>query len=158
VRVGVTGHSNLTKATEQLVHDALRDLLGRYSGDLVGVTCLARGADQIFARAVLDLGGQVEVILPAPDYRDAKVKPDNLAEFDGLLERASSVRYTEHATSGREAYMAASKMLLESVDRLVAVWDGLPASGYGGTGDVVEHARKTGVPVDVVWPDGAERQ
>ncbi|MBA9001661.1 hypothetical protein HNR21_000543 [Actinomadura cellulosilytica] len=28
----------------------------------------------------------------------------------------------------------------------------------GGTGDVVEHARKIGVPVDVVWPDGAERE
>jgi len=158
VRVGVTGHSNLTEATEQLVYDALWDLLGRYDGDLVGVTCLARGADQIFARAVLDSGGRVEVILPAPDYRDAKVKPDNLAEFDDLLGRASSVRYTGHATSGRQAYMAASKMLLESVDRLVAVWDGLPAGGYGGTGDVVEHARKIGVPVDVVWPDGAERQ
>lgn len=30
-----------------------------------GVTCLARGADQIFARVVLDLGGTVEVVLPA---------------------------------------------------------------------------------------------
>jgi hypothetical protein len=42
-------------------------------------------------------------------------------------------------------------------DVLLAVWDGRPARGFGGTGDVVAYARRRGVPVEVVWPRGAER-
>ncbi|WP_171049916.1 hypothetical protein [Nocardia cyriacigeorgica] len=41
-------------------------------------------------------------------------------------------------------------------DRLIAVWDG-QVSERGGTGTVVELARTAGVPVDIVWPDGAQR-
>ncbi|MGH3328714.1 MAG: hypothetical protein ACRDPT_13125 [Streptomycetales bacterium] len=157
-RIGITGHSNLTDATADLVHAALRDALTLYAGaELVGVTCLARGADQIFARAVLDVGGRVEVVLPAADYREEKVKPDNRAEFDELLIRAACVRYMPFLTSGREAYMAAGEEVLKSTDRLMAVWDSGPSGGLGGTADVVEHVRRAGTPVDVIWPDGAER-
>lgn len=156
-RIGITGHSNLTDATAQLVYRALREHLDPLGADIVGVTCLARGADQVFARAVLDVGGRIEVILPAPDYRDAKVKPDNLAAFDELIGRAEAVRYMPFTTSGREAYMAASEELVKSCDRLIAVWDSGPSGGLGGTADVVEHARAEGKHVDVVWPDGAER-
>jgi hypothetical protein len=40
---------------------------------------------------------------------------------------------------------------------MMAVWDGHPADGRGGTGDVVERARALGLPVTVVWPAGAAR-
>jgi hypothetical protein len=40
---------------------------------------------------------------------------------------------------------------------LCAVWDGLPARGYGGTADVVAYARQHGKPVHVIWPAGARR-
>ncbi len=43
------------------------------------------------------------------------------------------------------------------VGQLVAVWDGAPSDGTGGTGDVVLAARERGLPVTVVWPDGAVR-
>ncbi|MFC0040667.1 hypothetical protein [Actinomadura rayongensis] len=156
MRIGVSGHTNITPPTSDLVARALRDLLAPHA-DVTGVTCLARGADQVFAQVVLDLGGRVEVVLPARDYRAAKVRPDDLAVFDGLLGRAAVVRYAPFATSGDAAYMAASELLVGSVERLVAVWDGRPASGHGGTADVVTHARAVGLPVDVVWPDGAAR-
>jgi hypothetical protein len=55
------------------------------------VTCLARGADQIFADIVLELGGAIEVVLPAADYRQRKVKSDNVSEFDRLIARAARV-------------------------------------------------------------------
>nr|WP_202420601.1 hypothetical protein [Actinomadura rayongensis] len=148
----------MTERAAEVVHAALRDALVPYAGaELVGVTCLAKGADQIFARAVLDVGGRVEIILPAPDYREEKVKPDNRAAFDELLIQAACVRYMPFLTSGREAYMAAGEEVLKRVDRLMAVWDGRPSGGLGGTADVVEHARLLGTPVDVIWPDGAER-
>lgn len=53
--------------------------------------------------------------------------------------------------------MAASVEMLKHADLLFAVWDGLPARGFGGTADVVAHARKAGVPVIVIWPNGAHR-
>jgi hypothetical protein len=28
---------------------------------------------------------------------------------------------------------------------------------YGGTADVVANARERGIPVRIIWPDGAER-
>lgn len=47
--------------------------------------------------------------------------------------------------------------MIDHCDRLVAVWDGLPARGYGGTADAVACAREGEVPVRVVWPEGAVR-
>lgn len=157
-RIGITGHSNLTPATVKLVAEALRAVLAEHTpSELVGVTCLARGADQVFARVVLDLGGAVEVVLPAADYRERKVKPGNAAEFDELIGRAARVRTLAFVESNRDAYMAASEDVLTNVDEMVAVWDGGPSGGHGGTADVVVAARARGIPVMVVWPNGAAR-
>ncbi|SFS64667.1 hypothetical protein SAMN05660874_02263 [Saccharopolyspora flava] len=159
MRIGITGPSNLTPETSRLVYRALGRELDAHRGDaVIGVSCLARGADQVFARVVLDAGGTLEVVLPAADYRERKVKPDNAAEFDELLARSATVRTLAFPESNREAYMAAGEHVLNSVDAMIAVWDGKPSGGHGGTGDVVEAARRRGIPVTVVWPDGAERE
>ncbi|ASO21566.1 hypothetical protein FHR81_003210 [Actinoalloteichus hoggarensis] len=158
MRIGVTGHSNLTADSEPLIAEAIRERLrDRAPGGLVGVTCLARGADQVFAEVICELGGAVEVVLPAADYRARKVKPDNAARFDRLLGRASSVHTMPFDTSSSAAYMAASERLLDGVDEVIAVWDGRPSAGSGGTADVVIAARQRGLPVSVVWPTGAGR-
>lgn len=157
-RIGITGHANLTTETVPLVAEGIRTAVAPYVDDgLTGVTCLACGADQVFARVVLDLGGAIDVVLPAADYRERKVKPDNAAEFDELLGKAATVHTMPFAESNREAYMAASEHILSTVDALVAVWDGGPSGGYGGTADVVDAARGRGIPITVVWPPGAER-
>ncbi|SDP57547.1 hypothetical protein SAMN04487905_105285 [Actinopolyspora xinjiangensis] len=158
IRVGITGHSSLTPRTREMVRAALRTTLRPHvQHGLHGVTCLARGADQLFAHAVRDVGGSYEVVLPADDYRDAKVKPDDLPEFDTLVEYATTVHIMPFSTSGRAAYQAASAHILDTVDWLVAVWDGQPSDGAGGTGDTVAAARERGLPVTVVWPEGAAR-
>lgn len=157
MRVGITGHSNLTPDSVPVVAEALGKVLADLGEPVVGVTCLARGADQIFASAVLETGGEIDVVLPAADYRDRKVKPDNRAEFEALISRATHVQVLPFETSNRAAYMAASEAVLSGVEHVVAVWDGQPSDGHGGTGDVVAAARERGVPVTVVWPDGAKR-
>ena len=118
---------------------------------------MAKGADQLFARAVLDLGGSLDVVLPAADYRERKVKPDNAAEFDALISKAANVHTMPFAMSNRDAYMSASEHVLSSVEAMIAVWDGQRSDGRGGTEDVVRAARDRGLPVAVVWPEGAER-
>src|SRR5699024_10863580 len=103
-------------------------------------------------------GGELEVVLPSVDYREAEVRSYNLEQVDDLLMRSTLVRYLPNRTAGREADAAANEAMLGGIDRLVAVWDGRPSGGKGGTGDAVEAARGRGVPVDVVWPDGARRE
>jgi hypothetical protein len=49
---------------ENFVDHTIRDELSRFPiNDLVGVSCLSDGADQFFARAVVNLGGKLEIII-----------------------------------------------------------------------------------------------
>jgi hypothetical protein len=155
MRVAVTGHMNITEETAVLVREEIARRLAEVP-DLVGVSCIARGADSVFAQAVLDADGRLEVVLPSRNYREAKVEPDQAPVFDELMARASEVRVMDFEEAGREAYEAANEALLRSADRLVAVWNG-EGGEAGGTGSVVKLARERGVVVDVVWPEGAAR-
>ncbi|MFF7369372.1 hypothetical protein [Streptomyces tricolor] len=159
--IAVTGHMDLTEDTVPLVRTALEDLLKQYADDggLVGVSCIAKGADSLFAEAVLAAGGRLTVVVPSRDYRQNKVKPDHAALFDHLVEAADEVLVLPNDSADRQAYEAANAVLLERADRLVAVWNGAPPSGKGGgTADTVLEARAAGIPVHVVWPDGAARK
>jgi hypothetical protein len=42
-----------------------------------------------------------------------------------------------------EAFLAAGHYIVDHCDVLFAVWDELPAGAMGGTGDVVEYARRS---------------
>jgi hypothetical protein len=156
-RLGVTGHQHLPPRTVELVEAALRELLEPYdAGDLIGVTCLADGADQLFARAVLARGGVLEVVIPAVRYRDG-LRPEAWPSYDELLDRAQQVEHLAFEASTEEAHLAAGQAVVDRSDLVVAVWDGAPARGLGGTADVVTYARKHGVPVTIIWPEGASR-
>ncbi|MFI0767100.1 hypothetical protein ACH4TQ_19830 [Streptomyces sp. NPDC021218] len=158
--IAVTGHMDITDASVPLVRGELDKILAAYEpSSLVGVSCIAKGSDCLFADAVLAAGGRLAVVIPSADYRQAKVKPEHAATFDRLVEAADEVLVMPHATADRQAYEAANAVLLERADRLVAVWNGRPPTGKGGgTADVVHQAREADIPVDVVWPDGASRR
>lgn len=158
--IAVTGHMDLTEDSVPLVRGALDEILRQYeASDLVGVSCIAAGSDSLFAEAVLATGGRLVVVLPSKDYRQAKVKPSHADTFDRLAEAADEVCIMPHESANRQAYESANRTLLQRADRLVAVWNGAPPSGKGGgTADVVAEARESGLPVDVVWPQGAQRQ
>ncbi|MFF3871535.1 hypothetical protein [Streptomyces sp. NPDC001978] len=59
--------------------------------------------------------------------------------------------------SGSDTHMAGSELLVDQADELLAVWDGQPARGFGGTADAVAYAHRQGVPVRIIWPEGATR-
>jgi hypothetical protein len=116
---------------------------------------LAEGADRLVAREALALG--YELICPLPfaraiseqESRDAASR----AEYRALLAQAAAV----FALDGRrddpeqatEAYAAAMRVLLSQSDVLIAVWDGEPPRGAGGTADAVNLAIGLGIPV--IW-------
>ncbi|WP_028927044.1 hypothetical protein [Pseudonocardia acaciae] len=157
MNVAITGHRELPSATAELVDSAIRERLSlRAGGELVGLSCLADGADAIFARAVLDAGGALVAVVPATRYRDG-LPASHHPMYDALIGSAAEVVRLDHEESTSQAHMDASVYMLGRAHELIAVWDGKPARGYGGTADVVRAARERGVPVTVVWPAGAER-
>nr|WP_043636629.1 hypothetical protein [Nonomuraea candida] len=156
VRIAVSGHRGLPEETVVLVDGAVREALAEYGPGVAGLSCLADGADQIFARAVLDLGGVLEAVIPAKEYRDG-LPGECHAAYDELLGRAVRTHRLDFAESTAESHMTASARMLDDADVLFAVWDGQPARGFGGTADVVAEARRREVPVRVIWPDGAQR-
>jgi hypothetical protein len=157
--VGMTGHQGLPTPTAELVTAALRDTLRAYTPNLVGVTMLGPGADQLFARVVLELGGALYVVQPTTgrQYRDSFEDADAQRGYDELYARASYFEALEHAESTEQAHMDAGRVVVDRSTVLVAVWDGQPSRGLGGTADVVAYARQRGVPVTVIWPEGASR-
>lgn len=158
MRIGITGHTNLTARAAELIYRELVLHLRALDGSgVVGVTCLADGADQLFAKAVREVGGDYEVVLPAPDYRNV-LSRDRLADFDALLAGARAVLPTGVPRAGVRAYVVANRIMLDRVERLIAVWDGDELTNPpGGTADVVQRARRRGVSTTVIWPAGAER-
>jgi hypothetical protein len=155
-RIAISGHRGLSAATTALVDQAIRAALKDHGGTVTGLSNLADGADQIFARAVLDTGGTIEAFIPARLYR-AGLPPEAHREYDDLLARASVVHDLPFTESTPESHMAASKLMIDSADELLTVWDGQPARAYGGTADVVAYARQRQMPVRVIWPPGAKR-
>jgi hypothetical protein len=157
--VGMTGHQGLPTPTADLVTAALRDTLRPHALNLVGVTMLGPGADQLFARVVLELGGTLYVVQPTVgmQYRDGFPDAEARRGYDELYGQASHVEALEHTESTEQAHMDAGKVVADRSSVLVAVWDGQPARGLGGTADVVAYARRRGVPVMVIWPEGATR-
>lgn len=157
-RLAITGHRGLPLATEKLVDAALREKIARRraTGELVGLSCLADGADTLFARAVLDADGTLIAIIPAAEYRDG-LPAEHHPTYDALLAEAADVIRLDHQASDSQAHMDASVRMISEADELLAVWDGKPARGYGGTADIVDAARDRSLPTTVVWPAGATR-
>ncbi|MGV9338352.1 hypothetical protein [Streptomyces sp. NPDC003688] len=157
MKIGITGHRGLDADVEAQVRALLAAQVEGYDpAELVGVSCIADGPDAWFAEAVLARGGRLEVVVPAAEYR-AGLPGRHHPVYDHLLARAADVHHTGLAESTSEAHQAGSEILVGLVDELIAVWDGKPARGYGGTADVVAYAERTGVPVRVLWPEGAVR-
>jgi hypothetical protein len=155
-RIAISGHRGLPDPTVRLVDQAIRAALAERAPDVTGLSCLADGADQIFARAVTDLGGTLEPVIPAAQYREG-LPADSHLEYNDLLAKATAVHPLPFIESTSESHMAASKLMVDEADELYAVWDGKPARSYGGTADVVAYARERGIPVRVIWPEGTQR-
>ncbi|RNL87017.1 hypothetical protein [Halostreptopolyspora alba] len=155
-RIAITGHRELTADVGRAVEEGIRARLSPLGSALVGMSCLADGADTIFARLVVDAGARLEVVVPALRYRDGLPRSHH-ATYDELLSKAALVHRLPHVESTPESHMEAGQHMVRRCDELIAVWDGQPARGHGGTADIVHLARENGRPVTVVWPEGAQR-
>ena len=154
MNVGITGHQELRGGSWEWVDAAIRKEINNFAAEeVVGVSSLAKGADQLFARIVVEYGYDLIVVLPMLGYRDRFVDNDDKIGFDLLSRKASRVEVLESVfRSDEEAYFEAGKEMVRYSDIVMAVWDGEKAAGLGGTGDVVEYALSVGKMVLHIEP------
>ena len=122
--------------------------------DLHLLSSLAEGADCLVAQAALQLGYQLHVVLPFARhiYAEDFVTPDAQHVFAALLGQAQTVLELPGARQDRPAaYLAAGRYLLAHSQLLLTLWDGLPAKGEGGTGQIVTEAGERHLVT--VWVD-----
>ena len=144
MRIGITGHQRLAQASEwDWARVETRRIVDRYDRPLIGISCLAAGADQLFAEIVLEKEGMLEAVIPFPEYEHSFSNPQDREKYRALLSSASSVEVLEKTRSTEEAYLAAGKRVVDLAEVMLAIWNGEPAGGVGGTADIVQYSRQT---------------
>ncbi len=120
---------------------------------------LAEGADRLVAEAALPLGYTLDVALPFVREEYETDFPQSTAAFDVLLAAATHRLELDgsHAPDHlNRSYEAVGRHVVRNVDLLIALWDGHPAKGRGGTGDIVRFAIRVGVPVWWIPDNGVD--
>ena len=107
----------------------MEEIQPRLPRPLVGLISLAVGVDQSFADIVKFAEGH---------DRDAYLR---------LLHLSRETRVLPTAGSERDACFRAGKQVVGMAELLITVWDGQPAAGLGGTGDVAQFALSCGKPL-----------
>ena len=125
------------------------------------VSALAEGADRLVVDEVFrhaarhGVEARLEAVLPFERDRYVELQEfseDAEVEFDRWLDQASSVTELGGAwepESRDRAYEAASLQVVARCDVLVALWDGRPSGGRGGTAETLLLAAETGKPC--IW-------
>ena len=168
--VGVTGHRAdvLPEGSVPVLRERVRDVLQRieesgrvlfeserglfasFAPKLRFVSPVADGADQIAAEVALELGWELQAILPfeRSAYRASLASEAARDRFDDLLARTDCLlELPGDPDHGLDAYVMTGRATVAHCDILIAIWDGLPPRGRGGTGEVVQLALTRGTAI-----------
>ena len=151
IKIGVTGHQHLKSINWEWSIENIRSYLCEYN-DVIGITCLAAGADQIFAELVLEQNGQIISILPYENIIESFIKKSDRQKFQELLSKSKQAITLPTADNKELAYLNAGKKVVDCCERMIAVWNEQPSEGLGGTADIVKYAQSQSKPVSVFNP------
>lgn len=152
---------------EQRVKELLRERLKKLDAGF-GYASAASGSDILFLETLLELGGEIHIVLP---YNKDQFLEDSVMDdynkgwkerYELILRKAAQVvtASEQKLGEGGMSYKYANLMLLglagiraEQLDtelRPLAVWDGGPGDGDGGTADAIAHWRGNELPIEIV--------
>ncbi|MFF4871553.1 hypothetical protein ACIPQA_25775 [Streptomyces sp. NPDC090109] len=152
------GHADLTPDAWELVREDLRARLKGLPTDVAGLVRAGAGLPLEFGRMVCEAGRSLVVCLPERSEALGGASPRDRDAQRELLALAEGMRMLPFDPLDRDACVSADEQLVRGCDRLLAVWDGSPSCGHDATAHMVAYARAHGVPVEVVWPEGAARR
>ncbi|MDX2185366.1 MAG: hypothetical protein SFV32_00395 [Opitutaceae bacterium] len=157
--VGFTGHRSLPapEAVAGAIRSLLSDLRAQGQGEWIAMASIAAGADRVFVEESLAAGLGWEAVLPLPEIDfERDFSPEEWRLVKTLLNRAELIETVHENGTREEGYLSAGLHVVNGCDVLVAVWDGLPARGTGGTAEIVAYARALDKPLAIISPtDGA---
>jgi hypothetical protein len=138
--IGITGHQKLSD--EVTIKWLTRELIYEYKR-LKYVACayssLAIGADQLFAKNILELETDLIAVIPCMGY-EKTFKESHKNRYFAILSQCKLIETLDFAEPSELAFLAAGKHVVNKSDVLFAIWDGDKAKGLGGTGDIVQYA------------------
>lgn len=160
--VGVTGHRNIKqddKALIKKITGELRNIRDAHQvADFVLLTGLAEGADRLVAKlAIKELKAKLISILAVPeesflmDFSDVQSK----RQFKTYLKKSDVVltapllskkAWQDYTPSRNNQYAWIGAFIALHSNYLIAVWDGKPARGRGGTAEVVRWYKTGRIP------------
>ena len=155
VIVSVTSHRFLHHIEELIapIDHVLDAIQARWpERGLTIISSLAEGGDRLVTqRALAMFQARLVVPLPMPEdeYSLDFAQAGSDQEFRRLLGQASEIVRFPSALDRPAAYATAGDYMLTQSDVLIALWDGQPAHGAGGTATVVAAARRMAHPM--VW-------
>ncbi|MGA8172406.1 MAG: hypothetical protein WB816_16460 [Methylocystis sp.] len=167
LRVGVTGARALTPEAIAAFRPLVADILDfikqeilRLAADprasvyapgapaLRMVSPLAEGADRLVAEEALKAGFTLFAPLPFPKAEYEKDFPLSVGTFRALLARAETLELDgSHGDLAEESYREIGRFVIRNCDVLIALWDGEPQHGGGGTGEIVQLAAQADLPI-----------
>lgn len=152
VAIGFSGHRVLGDEAKcrEMILSFLRQRSAASSELVYGVSSVAAGADLLFAESCIQLELPLCVLLPLPvdefrkDFDDA-----SWSRAEHVLAKAASVEVTAGDQSREECYYECGIATVQQSQLLLALWNGEPSHGLGGTEDIVTFAKDVGRPV--IW-------
>ncbi|MEO6006133.1 MAG: hypothetical protein ABIZ04_26035 [Opitutus sp.] len=151
--IGFTGHRQLAEPSRISagIRSALTELKHAAPGEWLALSSIAAGSDTLFAREAMRQNLAWQAVLPlTPAEFKKDFSPAEWREAEGLMAEAEQVRVLTELDGRNDAYLDAGMETVHESDVLLAVWDGEPARGKGGTADVVGYARELGHPLVII--------
>jgi hypothetical protein len=152
VAIGFTGHRTLSDEAKcrKAILEYLEQRKASTSALVYGISSVAAGGDLVFAESCLQLALPLCVLLPLPVEEFRKdFDAISWSRAERILRQAASIEVTGGNQSREECYYECGIETVQRCRLLLALWDGGPAQGLGGTENVVSFAR--GIGKMVVW-------
>ena len=150
--VGLTGHRELRDPAriKTAIYQVLQELKQKCGGRLLTFSSIASGADALFAEESIALQLPWKVVLPfSKEFYLKSVTDEERRVVSRYLEKAYAVETMPLSEQQEDLYLNCGVRTVDDCDVLLAVWDGEPARGKGGTADVVAYAHQVKKPV--IW-------
>lgn len=144
-KIGIVGHRFIDSPETQdfVVRNCLLILSAakRRHKNLVALSAIALGADTLFAQAALSLSIPLRIVRPFEEYAADFSTEKTRQMYAALCAAASHEKRLPFKKRSEAAYFTAMQWVVSGSDMLIAVWDGSPGKGRGGTADAVRQAR-----------------
>jgi hypothetical protein len=157
--IGFTGHRRIENEEKvaQVLRETIASLRQELGDEIVGRSSIASGADTLFAEACRAAKIPWIALLPFPEAEFAKdFTEGDWKRAKALLDQAERVEVSSATAERPAGYLDCGLATVDGANLMLALWDGKPSRGAGGTAQIVEHARRVQKPLVIISSPGLE--